>query len=132
MRMGKSSVRKGTACLSLSALVLVPICVSVAQTNTHSQVVYLPDPTPRPKDPDLVYGNKQDDQSRVDGKAIQNINAKRRELVVWAANELVALSARMEADMRRPPTADSIAAAKANAEKIEKLAKSLGDAVKAQ
>jgi hypothetical protein len=132
MRIGIRWVRKGTACVSLSALFLVPASISIAQTNTHSQVVYLPDPTPRPKDPDLVYGNNQDNQPRVDGKAMQSMNAKRRELVVWAANEMVALSARMEADVRQPPTADSIAAAKANAEKIEKLAKNLGDALKAQ
>jgi hypothetical protein len=131
MRIGSNLIRRFLAGLWLSTLVLTPVSRLVAQTNTHSQVVYLPDPTPRPKDLELAYGHSQDDQPRVDSKAIGDRNTKRRELVEWAANELVTLSERLEAEASVPQSPASVAAAKANADKIAKLARSLTDALKA-
>lgn len=131
MRMAWNQVRKGVAGVSLAALSLISVSSLFAQNSARSQTVYLPDPTPRPKDPDLVYNHNQDDQPRVDSKAIQDVNTKRRELVEWAAKELITLSDRLEVEVRQPQSADSLAAAKANADKIEKLAKNLTDALKA-
>ena len=127
-----SWIRVWAASVWLSASFLSPVSRSGAQTNTHSQVVYLPDPTPRPKDPDLIYGHNQDAEPRVDNKSIEDINTKRRALVAWAANEMVRLSDRLEAEVRQPQSAASVAAAKGNAEKIEKLARNLSDALKAR
>ena len=129
---GWSWVPRWTAVFWLAALSLSSVPGVSAQTNPHSQVLYLPDPTPRPKDPDLTYGHNPDDGPRVNNKAIEDINTKRRALVTWAANELVRLSDQMEAEVRQPQSAASVAAAKGNAEKIEKLARNLSEALKAR
>ncbi len=64
-------------------------------------------------------------------EALEHRNAKRRELVVWAADELVTLSERVHEDVTKPKTDASIANAAANADKIEQLAKNLTAALKA-
>jgi hypothetical protein len=51
--------------------------------------------------------------------------------VEWAAKELVTLSDRLEVEVGQPRNAASVDAAKANADKIAKLARNLTDALKA-
>jgi hypothetical protein len=99
---------------------------AVAQSN-KSQVVYLPDPTPREKDPRLLYPETPPGDQQLQGQQ----NMKRRQLVEWAANELVLLSQQLQTDVAKHPTGTSMAPYVANAEKIEQLAKNLKAAVKA-
>jgi hypothetical protein len=129
-------VRKRTAAFSTYAglALAVVLCasdsVSFGQAgNPKSQVIYLPDPTPRKTDPQLLLGDAS--QAGVRGQEIiEQRNAKRRQLVEWAANELVRLSERVELDLSAPKTAATRATAAANAEKIEQLARNLSTALK--
>lgn len=117
-----------------SGLVLVAALVilsGIARAQSKSQQIYLPDPTPRAIDPHLLlHDNQQAGTSTQD--AVEHRNEKRRELVVWAANELVALSERLETNVAQPKTGASKATAAADAEKIEQLAKNLTAALKAR
>jgi hypothetical protein len=89
----------------------------------------LPDPTPRETDLHLLLHD--DPQAGTPTQeALERRNAKRRELVAWAANELVALSEQLQANVTKPKTSTSMAAAAANADKIERLAKNLAAALK--
>jgi hypothetical protein len=116
--------------LAATFLLLFPLSLRAQSTNPKSQVIYLPDPTPRETDPHLVLGDNS--QVGVQGQAlIEQRNAKRRELVEWAANELVTLSERVQTDVIGPKTPATMALAAANAEKIEQLAKNLSAALKA-
>lgn len=99
--------------------------------NPKQQLVYLPDPTPRQLDPRLTLGDTSQAGTSTQ-EAVEHRNAKRRELIVWAANELVTLSERIQADVTKPKTTESMASAAANADKIEQLAKNLSTALKAQ
>jgi len=114
------------------ALAMAAAPFSPAQTSptAKQQVIYLPDPTPRAIDPHLLLkDNPQAGTSTQE--AVEHRNAKRRELVVWAADELVTLSERVQADVTKPASTASMATAAANAEKIEQLAKNLTAALKA-
>jgi hypothetical protein len=117
----------------LVVTLLVSTGTAIAQSsnnNNKSQQVYLPDPTPREMDPNLLL--KVNPQAGTSTQAaLENRNAKRRQLVEWAANELVTLSERVQADVTKPTSSTSKAAAAANAEKIEQLAKNLTAALKA-
>jgi hypothetical protein len=116
--------------LVAAGMVLAPAVHAQSNNSNKSQMVYLPDPTPRPPDPHLLlHDNPQTGTSTQD--AVEHRNEKRRELVVWAANELVALSERLETDVAEPKTGASTATAAADAEKIEQLAKNLTAALKA-
>ncbi len=112
------------------AMISAPAAHAQTSNNNRSQQVYLADPTPRPADPHLLLGdNPQAGTTTQD--AVERRNQKRHELVVWAANELVTLSERVQADVTKPMAAASPASAAANAEKIEQLAKNLTTALKA-
>lgn len=78
-----------------------------------------------------MYGHDHDGAAPIDSRAIEDRNARRRELVEWAAKELVTLSDRLEVEVGQPRNAASVDAAKANADKIAKLARNLTDALKA-
>jgi len=93
-------------------------------------MVYLPNPTPRETDPHLLLGDNSQAGTPTQ-EALERRNTKRRELVEWAANELVTLSERLQSDVTRPKTSASMATAAANADKIEQLAKNLTAALKA-
>jgi hypothetical protein len=96
-----------------------------------AHVLYLPDPTPRTRPLDTVYGPNQGQPSDSD-QVVSARNAKRRELEVWAADELVTLSERLQSQVSTHKTATSMTDAAANAEKIEQLAKNLAAAMKAR
>jgi len=116
--------------VAATLLLLLPLSLRAQSSNPRSQVIYLPDPTPRETDPHLVLG----DTSQVgvqDQALVQQQNAKRRELVEWAANELVTLSERVQLDVTSPKTPATMALAAANTQKIEQLAKNLSAALKA-
>src|SRR5277367_2439848 len=119
---------------SLASVASVMICTVAAHAqqggNVRSQVIYLPDPTPRPPDLDLKLGDNQQAGTSTQ-EAVEHRNQKRHELTVWAANELVTLSAHLQADVTLPKTSLHTADAAANAEKIEQLAKNLATALKA-
>jgi hypothetical protein len=117
----------------LVAALLISASPAIAQSNnnTKSQQIYLADPTPRAIDPHLLL-NDSPNAGIPTQQALDRRNAKRRELVEWAANELVTLSERLEADVTRSDPGESLAAAQANAAKIEELAKNLKVAIKAQ
>ncbi len=121
-------------CTLAVLLFLLAACHTHAQntgsSNPKQQQVYLPDPTPRARPLDMVYGSDSQQQSNSD-QVISARNAKRRELEVWAADELVILSEQLQSDVSQPRTASSMTAAAANAEKIEQLAKNLTAALKA-
>jgi hypothetical protein len=116
--------------LALAAVLMIFAPGAGAQSgNSKSQLVYLPDPTPRAIDPHLLlHDNPQ--AGTPTQEALERRNAKRRELVAWAANELVTLSEQLHANVTKPKTASSIATATANADKIEQLAKNLTAALK--
>lgn len=123
----RNSARPG---LAIAFLLLSPLSLRAQSNNPRSQVIYLPDPTPRETDPHLLLGDAS--QAGLQGQALlDQQNAKRRELVVWAADELVTLSERVQLDVMSPKTPATMALAAANAEKIEKLAKNLSAALKA-
>jgi hypothetical protein len=96
-----------------------------------SHVLMLPNPTPRERPLDQVYSPDQEQPSKSDQVASER-NAKRRELEVWAADELVTLSENLKSELAQPKTAASMTTAATNAEKIEQLAKSLATAMKAK
>jgi hypothetical protein len=99
--------------------------------NPKQQLVLLPDPTPRTRPLDVIYGSNPGQQSDSD-QVVSARNAKRRELEVWAADELVTLSERLQSQVSAPKGAASKKDAVASAEKIEQLAKNLAAAIKAQ
>ena len=117
--------------LVLAVAVMISTSAARAQAPTaKQQVIYLPDPTPRAIDPHLLL--KDNPQAGTSTQAaLENRNAKRRELVEWAANEMVTLSERVQTDVAKPRTSESVASASANADKIEQLAKNLAAALKA-
>jgi hypothetical protein len=118
--------------LVLAVAVMISTSAARAQAPTaKQQVIYLPDPTPRPPDPHLLLGDNPQAGTSTQ-EAVEHRNAKRRELVVWAANELVTLSERVQANVAKPKTSESVASAAADADKIEQLAKNLTAALKAQ
>jgi hypothetical protein len=92
-------------------------------------VIYLPDPTPRETDPHLLLHDNPEAGTATQ-EALERRNAKRLELVAWAANELVTLSEQLQANVAKPKTASSVATASADADKIEHLAKNLAAALK--
>jgi len=102
-----------------------------AQSNSNkSQQIYLTDPTPRPPDPHLLLGDNQQAGTPTQD-AVEHRNQKRRELTVWAADELVTLSQHLQAEVTQPNSSLTTANAAANAQKIEQLAKNLATALKA-
>jgi hypothetical protein len=101
-----------------------------AQNNNKTQQVTLVDPTPRPIDPSLLLGDNPQAGTGTQ-QAVERRNQKRRELTIWAANELVALSQHLQADVTQPKTNVTTADAAANAQKIEQLARNLATALKA-
>lgn len=118
--------------LSLVAMTLVFDSAAHAQAsnNPKQQTVYLADPTPRP--PDLNLKLKDNPQAGTSTQeAVEHQKQKRRELVVWASDELVTLSEHVQSDVTKPQTEATTASAVADAEKIEQLAKNLTAALKA-
>jgi hypothetical protein len=115
---------------ALAAIIGASAPMASAQSaNPKSQTIYLPDPTPRQTDPHLLLHD--DPQAGIPTQeALERRNAKRLELVEWAANELVALSEQLQTNVAKPRTASSVAAATANAEKIQQLARNLTAALK--
>ena len=119
-----------------SAQVLVAAAIVFApeahaqSNNNRSQQVYLADPTPRPPDPHLLLGDNPQAGTATQ-EAVEHRNQKRRELTLWAADELVTLSEHLQADVTQPKTSLNTADAAANAQKIEQLAKNLTAALKA-
>jgi hypothetical protein len=101
-----------------------------AQNNNKTQQVTLVDPTPRPIDPSLLLGDNSQPGTATQ-QAVEQRNQKRRELTIWAANELVTLSQHLHAEVTQPKTNVTAADAAANAQKIEQLAKNLAAALKA-
>jgi hypothetical protein len=110
------------------------ICTEAAHAQqgptVRSQVIYLPDPTPRPPDPHWLLGDDPKAGSSTQ-EAVEHRNQKRHELTLWAANELVTLSVHLQADVAQPKTSLNTADATANAQKIEQLAKNLATALRA-
>ena len=129
----RAIVRGG--CIFASLLFPLIACLAHAQNQggggPGAHVVYLPDPTPRSRPLDKVYGPDEEKPSNSD-QVISERNAKRRELEVWAADELVTLSEKLQAELSGPKTAASSSTAAAHAEKIEQLAKNLATAMKAK
>jgi len=113
----------------LAAAAIVPLPLAYAQNN-KSQEVYLKDPTPRPPDPHLLLGDNPEAGTGTQ-VAAERRNQKRRELTIWAADELVTLSQHLQAEVLQPKTGTNTANAAANAQKIEQLAKNLATALKA-
>lgn len=117
--------------LAAAFVLFLPLSLGAQSNNPKSQTVYLPDPTPRETDPHLVLGDTSplgaQDQGLVDQQ-----NAKRRELIEWAANKIVTLSEQVRLDVMSPKTPSSMALAAADAAKIEQLAKNLSTALKAR
>jgi len=121
--------------LGLASVAFVMEAAPAAQAqqgggNPKQQQVYLPDPTPRSPDLSLKLGDNQQAGTSTQ-EAVEHRNQKRRELTVWAANELVTLSEHLQADVTQPKTSITSADAAANAQKIEQLAKNLAAALKA-
>ncbi len=116
--------------LVVAAIVFTPVA-HAQSNNSKSQQIYLPDPTPRPIDPHLLLGDNPQAGTTTQ-EALEHRNQKRRELTVWAADQLVTLSEHLQADVTQPKTSLNTADAAANAEKIEQLAKNLTAALKAQ
>jgi hypothetical protein len=98
---------------------------------TTGQRVGPPDPTPRQADLHLVLADTPQAGTSTQ-QALEHQNQKRRELVLWASEELVTLSQDVQADVVKPKTEATTANAAVNAEKIELLAKNLIAALKAQ
>lgn len=115
--------------LLAGALVLVSCSTAATQVQKQQQII-LPDPTPRQTDPSLRFPDDTEGKAHLQ-EAIKTENAKRRALVEWAANELVLLSERLEADVSKPKSTASMTTATANAAKIEELAKNLKAALAA-
>jgi hypothetical protein len=113
--------------LVAAGMLLAPL--AHAQNNNKTQQVTLVDPTPRPIDPSLLLGENSQAGSATQ-QAAEHRNQKRRELTIWAADELVTLSQHLQADVTQPKTSLTTAGAVANAQKIEQLAKNLATALK--
>jgi hypothetical protein len=103
-----------------------------AQNNPSSQVLKLPDPTPREIDPSLRYHSDDPAAAAAMRRAVAAQNEKRRQLILWATNELVVLSERAEKAASGPAGDGSKAELAANVNKIEALAKNLAAAMKVQ
>ncbi len=114
--------------LVVAAVLLAPL--AHAQNNNKTQQVTIVDPTPRPIDPSLRLGDNSQAGTGIQ-QATELRNQKRRELTIWAANELVTLSQHLRADVTQPKTNVTTADAAANAQKIEQLAKNLATALRA-
>ncbi|AXC14345.1 hypothetical protein ACPOL_5089 [Acidisarcina polymorpha] len=82
-------------------------------------------------DPHILLGDNPANDAH-SAEAIELQNKRRRELIEWAADEMVVLSARVELDLTKPKTTVSTAAAASNVAMIEQLAKNLTAALKAK
>lgn len=125
--------RHNPACrplLAVFAAVLLSSCASRALSQSTPQVLKLPDPTPREVDPHLLYPNDPSVPPAT-RRALAAQEQKRRELILWAANELVVLSERAQQEASVPPEAASKAALATNVARIEALARNLAAAMKA-
>jgi hypothetical protein len=132
----RSLLGRNYAAKTLTAALLSCAVCALAQSgnNNKSQTVYLPDPTPRKMDNSLLLGEPTPPETSTP-ETVERRNARRRELVEWAANQLVTLSQRLEADVSKSPSADKSVDAKAaaaNAARIELIARNLSAALKAQ
>jgi hypothetical protein len=115
--------------LVAAAIILAP-AAHAQSNNSKTQQVTLVDPTPRPIDPSLLLGDNPQPGTATQ-QAAEHRNQKRRELTIWAADELVTLSQHLQAEVTKPKTGPSSADAAANAQKIEQLARNLATALKA-
>jgi hypothetical protein len=100
------------------------------QNNNKTQQVTLTDPTPRPIDPSLLLNDNPQAGSATQ-QATERRNQKRRELTIWAADQLVTLSHHLQTEVTQSKTSVDSADAAASAQKIEQLAKNLTAALKA-
>ncbi len=112
------------------ALLLFCVITAGAQTN-KTQSITLPDPTPRDPDPHLLFGESPANPAHQQ-QLMAKRNEQRRQLMQWAANEMVSLSERLEVDLAKHQAGGPMIPAETDAERIEKIAKSLKEAVKAQ
>jgi hypothetical protein len=100
--------------------------------NSGSQVLKLPDPTPREIDPSLRNHAEDPAAAAAMRRAVAAQNERRRQLILWATNELVVLSERAEKAASAPAGDASKMDLAANINKIEALAKNLAVAMKAE
>lgn len=98
--------------------------------NNGSQVLKLPDPTPREISPDLRY-HSDPSVPRATQKLTKEQIEKRWQLIVWATDELVVLSERADKAALAPPGETSKKDLEVNVTKIQVLAKNLTTALKA-
>jgi hypothetical protein len=102
--------------------------VAAAQGN-KSQVVMLPDPTPRQPDLEQKYSQPSVSGTTADHAAIV-LNQQRQALIVRASNQLVSLAAALNDGILKHEQGTSLAPEVQIADLIEKLAKNVNTSVK--
>jgi hypothetical protein len=124
------SILKPLARLTLVGMTaLVAFGTVAAAQGNKSQVVMLPDPTPRQPDLEQKYSQPAVSGTAADHAAVV-LNQQRHALIARASNQLVSLAAVLNDGILKHEKGTSLAAELQIADLIEKLAKNMNAAIK--
>jgi hypothetical protein len=114
----------------LLAPLLCPVAMATAQNaNPPKPVLNLPDPTPRPRDPHDIFSDDPTGAAQRQ-QANELHNSKRRAQVIATTDQLVQLAKQLRDDIAKNDPENPMFLNARNAEKIEKLAKSVREQMK--
>ena len=120
---------KPFARLTLAAMTALAAFGTVAAAQGKSQVVMLPDPTPRQPDLEQKYSQPAPNGTAADHAALV-LNEQRQALIIRASNQLASLAAALNDGILKHAQGTSLAAEIQIADLIEKLAKNVNTSVK--
>jgi hypothetical protein len=124
------SILKPLARLILAAMTaLAALGTFAAAQGSKSQVVMLPDPTPREPDLEQKYSQPAVSGTATDHAAMV-LNEQRQALIIRASNQLASLAAALNDGILKHEKGASLAAEVQVADLIEKLAKNVNTSIK--
>lgn len=124
------SILKPFARLTLVGMTAIAAFGTVAAAQgDKSQVVMLPDPTPRQPDLELKYSKPAASGTAADHAAVV-LNEQRQALIIRASNQLALLAAALNDGIQKHEKGTSLAPEVQVADLIEKLAKNVNTSIK--
>jgi acetylornithine deacetylase/succinyl-diaminopimelate desuccinylase-like protein len=123
------SILNPLARLILAVTALAAFGTVAAAQGSKSQVVMLPDPTPRQPDLEQKYSKPAVSGTAADHAAMV-LNEQRQALIVRASNQLASLAAVLNDGIQKHEKGTSLAAEVQIAELMEKLAKNVNTSIK--
>jgi hypothetical protein len=114
---------------NLVVVALIFSCHGVTPAQSHTQSIYLPDPTPRPPDLHREYGDDPVERAKL-AQAAKLQKLIQIQQVVSATNSLSVLAQELKNDVDKHDRGAPMTDAVVKAEEIEKLAKKVKDTMK--